>query len=87
MHSWTVAGGESLDVAASFDVDNTSIEGVGARAQLWAEVEGQRTLAAESRTVSSTVMGKTTELSMLYHAVVEFSTTFTLELGSFTAEG
>lgn len=83
VHSWTVPAGETLDVAATFDIDNSSIEGRGARAQLWSEVDGTRTVVAESSTVSSTVMGRTAELTMLYRGPVDRSTTFTLTLGSF----
>ena len=84
VHTWAVAAGEYLDVAASFDIGNDSIEGVGARAQLWAEPTGTgaHTVVAESRTESSTVMGRTAELSMLYRARVAEATTFTLRLGS-----
>lgn len=35
VHTWTVPAGETLDVAASFDVSKDSIDGFGVIARLW----------------------------------------------------
>lgn len=85
VHSWEVPAGETLDVAARFGIKNDSIDGVGARAQLWAAAPGSDPVVLAHSTIqSSTVMGRTAELSMLHRVRVDKPTTFTLTLASIT---